>query len=92
MNITAKHIVVKGKVQGVFFRKHAKQKAQELSITGWVRNTDNGNVEILAQGAEDAMAQFIQWCKDGSPKAEVSDVEVNQAWPNPNLKDFSIAD
>jgi acylphosphatase len=92
MNITTKHIVVKGKVQGVFFRKHTQQKAEELNITGWVRNTNNGDVEILAQGAEDAVAQFIQWCKDGSPKAEVSKVEVDHAWSNPNLKDFSIAD
>ena len=91
MNLTTKHIVVKGKVQGVFFRKNAKQKADELNITGWVRNTDEGNVEMLAQGTEDAIKQFIEWCKEGSPKAEVSDVQVNQAWPNPNLKNFSIA-
>ncbi len=91
MSVTTKHIIVKGKVQGVFFRKNAKQKADELNITGWVRNTDNGNVEILAQGAEDSIAQFIDWCKDGSAKAAVSDVEVNAAWPNPGLKSFSIA-
>jgi acylphosphatase len=92
MNITTKHIVVKGKVQGVFFRKHTKQKAEALNITGWVRNTDSGHVEILAQGTEDAITQFIQWCKEGSPKAEVSNVDVTSAWPNPGLKSFSIAD
>jgi acylphosphatase len=91
MNTTAKHIVVKGKVQGVFFRKQAKQKADELHITGWVRNTDSGYVEMLAQGTDDAMSQFLEWCKEGPPKAEVSDVQVNQAWPNPSFKNFSIA-
>jgi acylphosphatase len=91
MNVTTNHIVIKGKVQGVFFRKLAKQKADELNITGWVRNTDSGNVEMLAQGTDDAMSQFIEWCKEGPQKAEVSDVQVNQAWPNPSLKNFSIA-
>ena len=90
MNLTAKHIFVKGKVQGVFFRKNAKRFAEESDITGWVKNTDEGHVEILAQGNEDAIKKFITWCKEGPPRADVKDVELKDAEVNDNVKNFSI--
>ncbi|HEX5155424.1 MAG TPA: acylphosphatase [Parafilimonas sp.] len=90
-SLTAKHIVVKGEVQGVFFRKTAKQVAEALNITGWVKNTEEGNVEIFAQASEDKIAQLTEWCKQGPPRAEVEDVEVKDAKPDQNIKQFSIA-
>jgi acylphosphatase len=86
----AKHIIVKGKVQGVFFRRNAQQKANELNIKGWVKNTDNDNVEIIAQGDENNLQQFIEWCKEGPERAEVEDVEINDKKIDDSLKRFSI--
>lgn len=90
MSQIAKHILVKGKVQGVFFRKNAKQLAAELNILGWIKNTDEGHVEILAQADKNAVEQFIQWCWQGPPRADVEKVETEDAAINNDLKRFSI--
>jgi acylphosphatase len=74
-------VVVHGFVQGVFFRDSTRRKANSLGITGWVRNRSDGAVEILAEGTEEAMANFLAWCRKGPPSAEVSRVEEErQAW------------
>ena len=86
----AKHIIVKGKVQGVFFRKNTKRIAEELNITGWVKNTDDGNVEILAQAEADVLEKFINWCRQGPPNASVEGVEVQDAEADAAIKIFSI--
>jgi acylphosphatase len=91
MNPIAKHILVKGQVQGVFFRKSTRQVAEALNITGWVKNTEEGNVEIFAQGSREEIAQLIEWCKEGPPRAEVEDVEVKDAKPDDGAKRFLIA-
>lgn len=90
MNQIAKHIIISGKVQGVFFRKYTRQKADELNLTGWVKNTGNGNVEVFAQGDENAMAAFIQWCHQGSPKAAVKTVRINDENINTEFTQFLI--
>ena len=90
MSTTTKHIIVKGKVQGVFYRKFAKQKAIALDIKGWVKNAENGDVEIFAQGSKDAIEQMAKWCWQGSPKAEVKDVEIKDAQPEAGITDFSV--
>ena len=88
--MVAKHIIVKGIVQGVFFRKYAQQKATELNVSGWVRNTSDDRVEIFAQGDEALLHDFIEWCKKGPPKAEVEEVEINDEVTNDSLRRFSI--
>jgi acylphosphatase len=90
MNLTAKHILVKGKVQGVFFRKYVKQKANDLNITGWVKNTEQGNVEIFAQANNDAIEKLIAWCRHGPPKAIVEGVEIKDAAIDNSIRNFSI--
>ncbi|PWT75434.1 MAG: acylphosphatase [Bacteroidetes bacterium] len=72
------HLTISGKVQGVFFRASAKEKADALGINGWVKNTREGNVEILAGGNEDKMKQFIQWCHQGPRGAFVQKVTVKE--------------
>jgi acylphosphatase len=71
------HLVIKGKVQGVFFRASTKDKANELGINGWVKNMPDGNVEILATGNKDQLENFIEWCRRGPKQAKVSDVVVS---------------
>ena len=90
MNQTARHIIISGNVQGVFFRKYTKQKADELKLTGWVKNTDDGNVELFAQGDENKIEALIQWCHQGSPKAEVESVEVKHVNADAALTHFLI--
>ena len=70
------HILIKGKVQGVFFRATAKDIAQALDLNGWVKNTGEGNVEAVATGSETSLHQFIEWCKKGPPGAIVSSIDV----------------
>ncbi len=71
------HLIISGKVQGVFFRVSAKRKAQGLNLTGWVKNTTEGTVEIRVSGEPDALEQFVTWCNHGPENAYIADVKVN---------------
>jgi len=73
------HLIIKGKVQGVFYRARTKDEAERLRITGWIKNTDNGDVEVMAAGDDDAIDTFIHWCRQGPPRAIVKEVIVNKA-------------
>lgn len=83
------HLVIKGKVQGVFYRASAKEKAEDLGITGWVKNTREGFVETVACGNDKAVQQFIEWCKKGPSNARVDDVVVTEQSPE-QLNGFTI--
>jgi len=80
-----------GLVQGVFFRINAKKKADELGVTGWVRNSEEQTdiVEILAQGEENIINTFIQWCYKGPEKADVHSVVIADETVN-TLQSFEI--
>lgn len=84
------HIFVHGLVQGVYFRAHTQMKAQELGITGWVRNRRDGSVEILAQGSEAQLKDFIDWCHIGSPASQVERVDYTWVDCKENLTTFSM--
>ena len=64
---TSAHLIISGKVQGVWFRASTKQKAEQLGIAGWVKNTDNGRVEALIEGDEKQIQDMIKWCHQGPP-------------------------
>jgi acylphosphatase len=68
------HLLIKGKVQGVFFRATAKEVADELGLTGWVQNTQEGHVEAMATGTGKQLTDFIGWCRQGPPRARVTEV------------------
>ncbi len=72
------HLLIKGKVQGVFYRASAKDVAEQLCINGWIRNTKEGDVEAMASGDEDRVKEFIEWCKKGPKRAEVTIVTVTE--------------
>lgn len=82
---------ITGLVQGVFFRDHARQKARELEIKGWVRNEKDGSVSVLAQGRQAGLDEFIEWCKKGPDSAKVENVEVVWEKPADALTGFEIA-
>lgn len=69
-------IEITGKVQGVWFRKSAKDQADLLGIYGFVENCDNGSVYVEAEGKTESLESFIQWCHKGPPLAEVKEVVV----------------
>jgi len=70
------HLIIQGKVQGVFYRASARKMADQLDVRGWVRNGYEGNVEIMAQGADEQVEKFIHWCKQGPPAARVEKITV----------------
>ncbi|KKU55742.1 MAG: acylphosphatase [Parcubacteria group bacterium GW2011_GWA1_47_11] len=83
------NILISGAVQGVFFRAHAKKKADELGITGFVMNQRDRRVYIEAEGPAGALQQLVDWCKEGPDSAEVSSVEIKEG-KVVNFSDFQI--
>jgi len=69
---------VYGRVQGVFYRQSAQQKAEELDLRGFVRNDSDGKVYIEVEGSEEDLKKFITWSRKGSQYAEVKKVEVSE--------------
>lgn len=69
-------LIVTGKVQGVYFRQSAKEKAMQLELTGQVNNLRDGSVQILVTGPPGVLKLFTEWCKKGPPRAVVAGVEI----------------
>ncbi len=86
----AVHLLISGKVQGVFYRATAAQLAQKLGLSGWVRNLPDGRVEAFVQGEEDGVEEFVRWCWKGPPAARVLDIQVAPMAVDPNLGGFEI--
>lgn len=85
------HLFISGQVQGVLFRMHAHKKATALKLTGWVRNLPDERVEVLAEGSLEALENFVDWCHEGPPAAQVENVEVHWMDEEENsCKDFRI--
>ena len=85
------HVKIIGKVQVVYFRASAKEKADSLQIVGWIKNMPNGNVELVAKGTEESIKEFIEWCHEGPRGAVVSKVEVTEEPEEIKLGKFLIA-
>jgi acylphosphatase len=77
-----KKCFVSGRVQGVFYRGSAAQRARELDVRGYARNLADGRVEVLACGAEEAVQTFVSWLWTGSSASKVTAVEVADAPPD----------
>ena len=71
-------IKVTGTVQGVFFRKFVKENADELGVRGYVRNMEDGSVEIVIEGRDERVNEMLARCKKGPSHSEVSEVEVEE--------------
>ncbi len=77
----AVHVVVSGRVQRVGFRYATQKQATLLGIAGWVKNVSDGSVEIHAEGAEDAVEKFLDWCRIGSMASRVDNVYIEDVAP-----------
>ncbi|MBX2897596.1 MAG: acylphosphatase [Cyclobacteriaceae bacterium] len=71
------NIKIIGKVQGVYYRASAKQKADELSVKGFVRNQPDGSVYIEAEATPEVLEKFLAWCHKGPERAQVQQVETS---------------
>lgn len=84
------HVIVRGKVQGVYFRGYTQQEALAAGVTGWVRNLPDGSVEAVFEGEREAVERLVAWCRKGSPAARVTEVEVTWEDWRGEFKDFVI--
>ncbi len=83
-------IKVHGRVQGVFFRAHTQEKASSLGLTGWVRNTEDGGVEAMAEGDKKSLEALVSWCHSGPAAAKVNSVDVEWAKATGKYRTFSV--
>lgn len=73
----AKHLIIRGQVQGVGFRMHTCRVARELGVTGWVRNRSDGSVEAVVAGPRDSVERMITWARRGPERASVTGLEIS---------------
>ena len=84
------HIYVSGFVQGVMFRVNIRRKALELDVKGWTRNLEDGRIEALVEGNENSVKKLVEWCRTGSPGAQVTSVEVRTEECKNDFNDFKV--
>lgn len=87
---TEVHCIVSGKVQQVAYRDFVQDAAKKWNITGWVKNTKNGTVEILGQGILDDLKQFVEGLHEGSVLAHVETVAVDWRTSSEHFDDFVV--
>lgn len=75
------HVVIRGRVQGVWFREATRIEAERLGVCGWVRNRADGSVEAVFEGPAGAVRELEQWCHSGPPAARVVEVTADPEPP-----------
>ncbi|HEY5370151.1 MAG TPA: acylphosphatase [Hanamia sp.] len=83
-------LLISGKVQGVFFRETSRKIAEKLNITGWVKNTSDGEVEALITGEEKDLKEFVNFCKTGPQRAMVDKVKISKEEKIITFKRFDV--
>lgn len=83
------HVRIYGRVQGVFYRANTRDQAKSKNLNGWVKNLSDGSVEAVFEGEKGSVQEMVDWTYEGSPAANVKDVEVE--WEDPKgLEGFEI--
>ena len=90
MNQKRIHIFVTGRVQGVFFRQSTRVIAIKNNVNGWVRNLDDGRVEIVAEGETQNIDNFVIWCKTGPANSRVDEFELIEEICNKEFEIFEV--
>jgi acylphosphatase len=91
MGLKRIQMVVRGRVQGVFFRASAQREARQLGLSGWVKNRPDGSVEIVAEGEEDQVKDLLAWAQHGPTTARVDKVDTKWRSYTGEFSDFRIA-
>ena len=84
------HVFVTGRVQGVFFRQSTRVMAIKNNVNGWVRNLDDGRVEIVAQGREQHIDNLSNWCKTGPANSRVDEFELKEESIAEEFENFEV--
>ncbi|UCE44023.1 MAG: acylphosphatase [Candidatus Bathyarchaeota archaeon] len=84
------HVLVSGRVQGVFFRFETKRLARRLRVAGWVRNRRDGRVEVVFEGEREDVEKMVEFCKRGPSGARVTNVEVTWEAHTGEFEGFSV--
>ena len=84
------HLVITGRVQGVWFRANTQKKAKTLDLKGWVKNLPDGRVEAVFEGEKEQIDLVIEWCKKGPSFARVDDVQIQWETPMGDFTTFTI--
>jgi acylphosphatase len=84
------HALVSGIVQGVFFRANTKRVAEELGLTGWVKNLEDGRVEIMAEGGREELEELLNFLHKGPPGSRVEKVDYKYSKQSKGFKEFNI--
>ena len=84
-----RRVVVRGNVQGVFFRDSTEKEAGSRGVRGWVRNRDDGAVEAVFEGNPDGVEALVEFCRSGPSRADVEDVDVSEEEPE-GLDSFEV--
>ena len=84
------HVYVSGEVQGVFFRESTREKAQQLGLSGWVKNLPDGRVEALFEGPSEKVREMVRWCGQGPPHAAVENVDIEFDTAKEDLTGFEV--
>ncbi len=84
------HLLIRGQVQGVFFRNSMQREAQDLAVRGWVRNCPDGAVEAMVQGEVDAVDAIVRWAQRGPTMAIVEGIDIEPG--NGSYSTFEITD
>jgi acylphosphatase len=84
------HLIISGRVQGVFFRYTMQQVASKFNVTGWARNLPNAKVEAILEGDKENLEKVIEWSHHGPSGAVVENVDVRWEEYSGEFKDFSI--
>ena len=91
MELIRAHVFIKGKVQGVFYRDWAAQKAKALGLAGWVKNLEDGRVEVVFEGSRQKVAEMVENCKKGSVLAKVEHVDALWEIATGEFSSFEVA-
>ena len=85
------HAIISGRVQGVFFRMETKRAADRFGVSGWVRNLKDGTVEAVFEGDRNRVEAILEWCRQGPPHADVSNVKETWIEYTGEFKGFDIS-
>jgi len=84
------HLIVRGRVQGVFYRASAQREARRLGLTGWTKNRHDASVEVIVEGEEDQVKDFLAWAQQGPSTARVDKTETRWRSYTGEFPDFRI--
>jgi len=84
------HLIIHGKVHGVFYRDNTQKKGKELGLKGFVKNLEDGTVEVIAEGSEDKLNELIEFCKNNPGHSNVDKVDVKEEKTTNEFSDFEV--